>query len=52
MAREIVTIALVIDYDDESCIEDILSDVCATNDTIQSFDILDIRTVDEEDEDE
>lgn len=51
MAREIVTIALVIDYDDESCIEDILSDVCATNNAIQSFDILDICTADE-DEDE
>ena len=52
MAREVVTIALVIDYgDDEPCIEDILSDVCASSNTIQSFDILDTRTV-EEDEDE
>lgn len=52
MAREVVTVALVIDYgDDEPCIEDILGDVCANSNTIQSFDILDTRTV-EEDEDE
>lgn len=52
MAREVVTVALVIDYgDDEPCIEDILGDVCANSNIIQSFDILDTRAV-EEDEDE
>ena len=49
MAREVVTVALVVDYgDDEACIEDILNSVVANSNTIQSFDILDAREIDEE----
>lgn len=51
MAREVVTVALVVDYgDEEACIEDILDVVCANSNTIQSFDILDARTIEEDDE--
>ena len=48
MAREVVTVVLVVDIDDEACIEDILDDVCANSNTIQSFDILDDRTIEDD----
>ena len=51
MSREVVTVALVVDYgDDEACIEDILNSVVANSNTIQIFDILDAREIDDEDE--
>lgn len=51
MAREVVTVAFVVDYgDDDACIEDIIHSVVADSDTIQSFDILDTREIDDEEE--
>lgn len=52
MAREVVTVALVIDVDDDEdvCHEDLLESIVANSDHIVSFDILDTRTVDGDDD--
>ena len=52
MAREVVTVALIVevDEDEDVCHEDLLESIVANSDHIMGFDILDTRTVDGDDD--